>query len=211
MTRRKSLLISLTILIVPLGAAVLAFRGAGRWLVREDRLEPADTIVVLSGGMPARAEEAAAIFRQGYAHEVWVSRPAAPTAALGAMAIRYAGEEEYNREILIHRGVPEGDIRILPDEIFDTEQEVHEVSSLLARQEKKSAILVTSMPHTRRVRLLWGTLTPKNQTSIVRGSPDDRFDANRWWRNTHDMFSVVREMLGLLNARLGLPVRPPNW
>jgi hypothetical protein len=39
-------------------AVVMAGRGAGRWLGREDTLSSADVIVVLSGGMPYRAEEA---------------------------------------------------------------------------------------------------------------------------------------------------------
>ena len=68
------------------------------------------------------------------------------------MGVHYAGEEDYNREVLIHLGVPETNIRIFPHEITDTEQEVEEVTSLLAREGKTSAIIVTSMQRTRRVR-----------------------------------------------------------
>jgi uncharacterized SAM-binding protein YcdF (DUF218 family) len=212
MARRKFfLVISAAMAMILTGAGVFAFRGAGCWLVREDALRPADTIVVLSGSMPGRAEEAAEIYRHGYAHEVWVSRPTSPAAELARMGIRYEGEEEYNRQVLMDSGVPEGQIHIFPAEIANTEDEVEEVSSLLARGEKTTAIIVTSMPHTRRVRTLWQKLAEPNQWAIVRGAPQDRFDQTHWWRTTHDTFSVVREILGLLNVWTGLPDRPPGF
>jgi hypothetical protein len=64
--------------ILILVAGIAGFRNVGRWLVHEDALSPADAIFVLSGGTPWRAEEAARVFRRGYAPEVWVSRPASP-------------------------------------------------------------------------------------------------------------------------------------
>ena len=42
----------------------------------------------------------------------------------------------------------------------------------------------------------------------VHAAHDDPFDADHWWRNTRDVFSVVRETLGLVNAWAGLPVPP---
>jgi uncharacterized SAM-binding protein YcdF (DUF218 family) len=63
-------------------AVVIAARRVGRWLVREDTLSSADVIVVLSGSMPFRAEEAARLFQMGKAPEVWVSWPENPAVAL---------------------------------------------------------------------------------------------------------------------------------
>ena len=63
MTRAKLGLLALLILI----AAVVSFRGVGRWLTREDSLSQADVIFVLSGSMPYRAEEAAKVFAKGSA------------------------------------------------------------------------------------------------------------------------------------------------
>jgi uncharacterized SAM-binding protein YcdF (DUF218 family) len=191
-------------------AGVIVFRGAGRWLVREDTLGPAEAIVVLSGSMPARAEEAGRIFRMGYAHEVWVSRPLSPAAELDAMGIHYLGEEDFNRAILIHEGVPEADISIFPTPIVNTEQEVEEIIGQMRREQITSVMIVTSPQHTRRVRALWRKLAGNDLRLIVRGAPQDPFDSDHWWRNTHDTFSVVRESLGLLNAWLGLPVRPES-
>src|SRR5262249_19523356 len=54
---------------LPLGA-----HGLGRWLVVADPLGPARAVVVLSGRVPFRAIEAAAIYRGGLAPEVWLTK-----------------------------------------------------------------------------------------------------------------------------------------
>ncbi len=211
MARRKfSRIVALAVVLAVCTVTVIAFRGAGRWLVREDALAPADAIVVLSGSMPARAEEAARIFRMGYAHEVWVSRPNSPDQELESMGIHYLGEQDFNRAVLIHEGVPDAGVRIFPQQIANTEQEVTEISAQMQGEKKTSVIIVTSLQHTRRVRALWRKLAGENLRLIVRGASQDSFDADHWWRNTHDALSVVREILGLMNVWLGLPVRPES-
>jgi uncharacterized SAM-binding protein YcdF (DUF218 family) len=209
MARRHSFrFVALLIALVVCVVGVLAFRGAGRWLVREDALGPADVIVVLSGSMPARAEQAAELFRSGYAHEVWVSRPESPAAELESMGIHYLGEEDFNRAVLIHQGVPEVDVSIFPQPIVNTEQEIEEISAQMRRERKTTVMIVTSAQHTRRVRVLWRKLAGSDLRLIVRVAPQDSFDADHWWRNTHDALSVVREILGLSNAWTGLRVLP---
>ena len=73
---------------------------------------------------------------------------------------------------------------------------------------KTKVIIVTSPPHTRRVRTLWKRLAARQNQAIVRAAFEDPFDVDHWWCNTRDTFSVEREMMGLLNAWTGLPVRP---
>ncbi len=207
MARRYSRRIFALILLVALCVAgVIAFRGVGRWLIREDALAPADVIAVLSGGMPWRAEEAARIFRLGDAREVWVTQPEAPRGELASMGVQYFGEDYFNRQVLIHSGVPEAAVRALPDPIIDTQDEVQEISREMRREGETSVIIVTSPQHTRRVKTLWRKLVGDNPRAIVRAAPQDPFDADRWWRNTQDTFSVARELMGLTNAWLGFPV-----
>ena len=54
--------------------AAFALMEAGAWLVLEDPLQPADAIVVLGGGAPFRAMEAAKLYNQGWAHQVWLTQ-----------------------------------------------------------------------------------------------------------------------------------------
>ncbi len=207
MARRRSLEIAgLICLLAIIVLGVIIFRGAGRWLVRPDPLSSADAMAVLSGGMPARAEEAARIYALGDAPKIWLSHPANHQDVLDAMGIPYLGEDHYSREILIRDGVPPAAILVLPKPIVDTHDEILEIASELRAEGKSSVIIVTSPQHTRRVKRLWRKLVGENLHAIVRGSPQDPFDADHWWRETDDVDSVVREMMGLLNAHLNFPV-----
>jgi uncharacterized SAM-binding protein YcdF (DUF218 family) len=195
------------ILLIGVGA-VAVFRHAGRWLVCEDALSRADVIVVLSGGLPYRADEGAKVFAMGYAPEVWVSRPESPAGDLEKRGVHYVGEEEYDREILVYAGVPQAAVRILPDPVVNTEQEVQEIGREMRRGGKTKVIIVTSPQHTRRVKALWKNLVGEPPNALVHGAPEDPFDPNHWWGNTRDILSVVRETLGLMNVWAGLPVPP---
>ena len=189
-------------------AAAVVFRGAGRWLDREDPLSHADVIFVVGGAMPQRALEAAKVFGMGYAPEVWLSRPDNPSDDLAKLGIHFVGEEDYNRQILIHQGVPEAAIHILPEPVVNTEEELQEVGREMRQEGKKTIILVTSPQHARRVWTLWQRLVGSDPRAMVHGAHDDPFDADHWWRNTRDVMSVVHETLGLVNAWMGLPVPP---
>jgi uncharacterized SAM-binding protein YcdF (DUF218 family) len=203
----KLRLLGLFILLLAIFVLV-AFRHTGRWLTLDEPLSKADAIFVLSGGLPYRAEESGKVFASGYAPEVWVSRPESPVSRMEKLGVHFVGEEEYNREILIHQGVPEAAIHVLPDTVINTEQVVDEAAREMRRQKKTRIIIVTSPQHTRRVKALWKTLVGDNLTMTVHAAQDDPFDADHWWRNTRDIFSVVRETLGLINVWTGLPVPP---
>jgi uncharacterized SAM-binding protein YcdF (DUF218 family) len=206
--RKSRRTIAAALLVLLALAGVIAFRGIGRWLVVEDPLDRSDAIVVLSGGLPYRAMEAAKIFHQGIAPQVWLTQPANTSDVLSKMSIPFEGEEGYSRSVLIYEGVPDSDIRILTPVIVNTEDEERTIIAEMQATHASRVILVTSPPHTRRVRTLWRHLAPAGLTLIVRGASEDEYDADHWWRTTRDALSVMRETLGLLNAWAGLPVRP---
>jgi uncharacterized SAM-binding protein YcdF (DUF218 family) len=202
---RRAVLIILAALLV---AGVAATRELGRWLVVQDPLERSGAIVVLSGGMPYRAMEGAKIYMEGIAPQVWLTRSLGPP-ELEELQIDYESEETYNRKILISEGVPDSAIRVLDPIITNTVDEERAVFAEMRRSGVGRVIIVTSPPHTRRVRTLWRKLAPSGLEAIVRASSTDHYDANHWWRNTRDALDVVREVLGLLNAWAGLPLKPP--
>jgi uncharacterized SAM-binding protein YcdF (DUF218 family) len=191
---------------VLLGLAFFFF--VGRWLVAEDPLVKARAIAVLSGRMPLRAIEAAKLYREGYAPEIWLTRSTEPAATLAEMGIPFAGEDYYNARILIHEGVPPGAIRILEPPIVNTADEIKAIAGALESEKDHSVILVTTKAHTRRAGLLWRRLVAGRGRAIVRAASGDPFDPRHWWRTTSDALDVVREVLGLMNAWAGLPLRP---
>jgi uncharacterized SAM-binding protein YcdF (DUF218 family) len=200
-------LIAGVILLIFAGPLIVFF-GIGRWLVVDDPLVHADVIVVLSGRLPERAMEAARLYRAGYADQVWISPPLSPAEDLKAMHIAFIGEDFYNEKVLIAMGVPPDSIRILEHPDVNTEAEVRQVSENLRSSQLHSAIIVTSKPHTRRVRTIWRKLVGAEPHLIVRYPRDDAYDGAHWWRHTRDGLDVMRETLGLLNAWAGFPARP---
>ena len=193
---------------VALLLTVIIFLNVGHWLVSEDQLEKAQAIAVLSGRMPLRAIEAAKLYRKGYARKVWLTRSAEPAQSLEPMGISFVGEDFYNTRVLIHEGVPPDAIRVLDPPIVNTADEITAISDALREEQGQSVILVTNKVHTRRTRILWRNLAAGKGKAIVRGVSDDPFNASRWWKNTTDALDVVREVLGILNAWAGLPLRP---
>lgn len=182
------------------------FFGVGRWLVVEDPLEKARAIAVLSGRMPLRAIEAAKLYRQGYAPEVWLTHSSEPGENLKRMGISFAGEDYYNARVLVHEGVPPEAIHVLEPPVVNTADEIKVLAAMLAPEKDRTVILVTTKPHTRRARLLWRRLAAGQGRAIVRASSDDSFDPKHWWRTTNDALDVLREVLGLVNAWAGLPL-----
>jgi uncharacterized SAM-binding protein YcdF (DUF218 family) len=186
----------------------VVFFGVGRWLVVEDPLVKAHAIVVLSGAMPLRAVEAAKLYREGYAPEIWLTHSAEPGETLEEMGISFAGEDHYNKLVLIHEGVPPEAIHLLDPPIVNTVDEIKAAAAALAREKGEAVIIVTTKAHTRRVRLLWRRLAAGPGRAIVRAASGDSFDPRHWWRSTSGALDVVREALGLLNAWAGLPLHP---
>jgi uncharacterized SAM-binding protein YcdF (DUF218 family) len=193
-----------------LAASVAGFFGVGRWLTVEDSLEKTAAIAVLSGSMPLRAIEAAKLYREGYAPEVWLTHSTEPGETLKKMGIPFAGEDFYAARILMHEGVPEAAIHVLDPPIVNTVDEIRVISKALDGAKNHSVIIVTTKAHTRRTRLLWRRLASGHGRAIVRAASSDPFDPGRWWRTTSDALDVVREILGLLNAWAGLPLRPAH-
>ncbi len=156
--------------------ALVIFFGVGRWLVVEDPLVKARAIVVLSGAMPLRAIEAAKLYREGYAPEIWLTHSTEPAETLEEMGILFSGEDYYNARVLIHEGVPPEAIHVLEPPIVNTADEIRVVAASLTRGKGGTVIFVTTKAHTRRVRLLWRRLAPGQDRAIVRAASGDPFD-----------------------------------
>jgi uncharacterized SAM-binding protein YcdF (DUF218 family) len=189
-------------------AALWIFLHLGTWLVVQDPLTPAEVIVVLSGHMPYRAMEAARLYNEKAAPQVWVTQPVGPAEQLAEMHIPFVGEDFYSQRVLMARNVPALSIRILPDPSANTAEEIEEIGRQARENNLHTVVIVTSAPHTRRVRTIWKRLVGDSPQLIVRHPLDDPFNAPRWWRNTQDALDVVREWLGLANAWAGFPAKP---
>jgi uncharacterized SAM-binding protein YcdF (DUF218 family) len=187
---------------------VVVFLRVGNWLVVQDPLEQSGVIVVLSGQMPERAREAAGIFQQKFAPEVWITRSDDdPTEELRQLGIAYVGEAFYDEKILMQLGVPPESIRVMDQASSNTKDEINKIGALARSEGLHRVIVVTSKAHTRRVRLIWRKLLGRDPALIVRYASSDPYDGSHWWRHTQDSLDVLRETMGLLNAWAGFPLQ----
>jgi uncharacterized SAM-binding protein YcdF (DUF218 family) len=184
--------------------------GVGEWLMVEDPLEPATAVVVLSGRTPFRAMEAASIYRQGLAPEVWLTKEVVrpEEQALGRLGVAVVREEAYNREALERLGVKPEAIRVLGAGVWNTVDEVRLIAGELGHAAGDRVIIVTSKAHSRRVRATWSAIVGTSPRAIIRYAGEEPYDARVWWRNTRDALDVSREVFGLVNVWAGFPVRP---
>lgn len=190
-------------------ALVLWVPNLGAWLIIQDPLQTADAIVVLGGNLPFRSQEAASLYRQGWASQVWITAPesAAETEAIKNLGLSSVPEQQLSRRVLEHFGVPANAIRTLSAEAVNTVYEMQLVSHELHATGRHRVILVTSKAHTRRVRAAWKALAAPGQQCVVRHIDRDVFDANHWWRSDRDRQIVAHEAGGLLYLWLTHPIR----
>lgn len=206
----RRLLNVLVVLAVLTGVAFWALRNVGRWLVVNDTLQPARAIVVLSGLVPFRAMEAADIYRQGWAPEVWLLNDSegASGEAFAHLGIHHISEAEYDQQVLERLGVPEKAIRVLEPPTTNTVDEEQHIAAELRRVGGDKVILVTSPLHTRRTKTVWHIVAGDHPDVIVRHDTSEPTDPAHWWRTTPDVQAVVYELLGLINALLGFAAKP---
>src|SRR5260370_9181920 len=92
---------------VILALCVLGIIQIGYWLMVEDPLQPARAVVVLGGQVPFRAIEAARIYQQGLAPEVWRTRgPSSAEPAFKRLVAAYALEATNMRPVRERMDVP---------------------------------------------------------------------------------------------------------
>ncbi len=193
--------------LLALAAGFALMLGVGHWVVKEDSLQKANAIAVLSGNFPARALEAASLYRSGYAGEIWLTHPGAQSEALAEMGIHFPGEADFNYQVLRRQGVPAKAIHVLDAPIINTSDELEVISRALQQKKNASVIVVTNKAHTRRVHELWNKFDSARGKIIVHAIANDDFQPSAWWTRTGDTHQVIHEILGMINVWAGLPMQ----
>jgi uncharacterized SAM-binding protein YcdF (DUF218 family) len=196
------------LLIAALG--IYALRHLGEWLELDEPLQPAKAIVVMGGGIPFRAIEAANLYKAKWAGEVWITQGAINSASilLARIGIPQGTEEDTNELILEKLGVPTDAIHLIPERVQNSVAEEKAILHYAGNSLRVPLILVSSKYHTRRLRVIWDKVNGKDAPLIVRYAPEEPYDAARWWSNTSDALSTFKELFGILNAKAGFPIEP---
>ena len=181
----------------------------GNWLVREDPIHQVDAIAVLSGSFPQRAEEAAELYRCGYAPEIWLTRPVKRSALIQFGEPVKSTEAMRNFELLRFLGVPQRAIHVLETPVVNTADEMNAIDSGLKETGDSSVIIVTNKAHTRRVFSLWDKYHFGEGDVLVHAVSDDSFAPSHWWKSRSSRWQGIHELLGMLDLWAGLPVHRP--
>ncbi len=189
-------------------AGASAFFEAGRFLAREDPLQPADAIFVFAGSRAERPLEAADLYLAGYAPRIVLTKAVLEEAAVREAERRGAvvpNDLDVHRALLVSVGVPAEAVLVTETVHDNTADEARTLRSLALAHGWTRVILVTSRYHLRRAalasrRALQGTAV----TVIRRGTRYDRSTPDRWWRSRADIRWLVSEIPRVVAYAVGL-------
>jgi uncharacterized SAM-binding protein YcdF (DUF218 family) len=188
-------------------ATIAAIPYAGRFLVIDEPLEPADAILILAGPRTVRWLEGVDLYRSRLAPQVVIS-PGIVEAAevqLRARGIRYPAEADLATDAMVQLGVPAAAISRLPGSVDNTADEAAQMRTLALARGWKRLIVVTSKYHTRRTRFAFAREFRGTDIRVqVRGSRYDGASPDDWWKHRSDLRYVVSELQKLVAYQLGL-------
>jgi len=148
--------------------------GAGFYLSPQNKLVPADAIVVISGGeTDLRVKEGTKLFQQGWAGLLIMSG-----------AARDAGESnaEAMKRLAIGLDVPADKI-LVEKEARNTVDNAVYTRELMSDHQIKSIILVTSPYHQRRAFIVFSHYLDGQVSIINHSAADSAWRKNGWWNN----------------------------
>lgn len=155
----------------------------------DDRLEPADAILVLSGDAEReRLDTALALARRGLAERIVVLTGTPPSFYDESSVIRaYAGRT----------GIAPGRVIVI-GQAHSTLDDARITAGVMRAHGWSRAIIVTAPYHTRRARWVfrrvWG---PLGLSVAVHPASGPAFDPGRWWADQHSAEAVALEYVKL--------------
>lgn len=205
-----SRLMALLVLCGLAGVIYLAWQpllqAAARFWIVQDRIEPADAIIVIGDDdfTADRAMEAAALFRAGWAPQVVAS---------GRMLRPYMSVADLMARDLESRGVAASAIVRFSHRANDTLEEAEALRVLVAQKGWRRILLVTSNYHTRRARYIFRKVLPGSVSLEVASASDSGFEPATWWESRQGRKTFFMETVGYLVAVWELrhqQIRPPS-
>lgn len=204
---KRKFLIWIALAILFLLPAILLVPRMGTYLVRQDKLEKADAMVILMGNIPDRALETYDLYEMGYASEIII-----------VMANRYGidvfrkrgipldGQTSITQKVLIGLGVPDSIVTILPGDAKSTQDEALEVRNYVEKiPDLDTLILVTSSYHSRRAAFTFEKeLSHLDRPTVLISCPSKYtgFHSEIWWKDRESAKLVFFEYLKLTNMLL---------
>lgn len=166
--RRLAVTLSLVATII-----IAGIFGAGWFIAPQDDLKRADAIIVVSGGdTDKRTDEGVRLWKDNWAPKLIFSGAAADQGTSNAAVMRVRA---------VSRGVPL-DATIVEERSTTTRENAEFLEPIVQAQNIKSAILVSSPYHTRRVKVTFEKVYGPGYRFITHPAKDSRWSRSSWWK-----------------------------
>jgi uncharacterized SAM-binding protein YcdF (DUF218 family) len=187
-----------SIVISPLRLRIL--RAAGWVLIVNDRVEPADAIVVMVDADGAGVLEAADLVHSGVATRVAVfGEPpdAVVESEFGRRGVAY--ENAAARSVRHLRALGVDTVDLIPTYVAGSEEEGPVLARWCDQHGFRSIVVVTTSDHSRRVRRMLHRSMKGHRTRVMAHSAHySFFDPDRWWQSRRGLRTEVVELEKLL-------------
>ncbi|WP_341348331.1 YdcF family protein [Paenibacillus sp. FSL H3-0469] len=184
--RRKRILF----LYLPLLLIVLLLLCAGRFLPVSESPKQADVIIILSGG-GGRVEQGVKLYKEGYAPQLLLSNAKEITGPAGDM-----------RETALSLGIPESAI-LTEDAAESTYQNAQLTLPIMKQHGFKSAIVVSSDFHMRRVKFIFDHVYKKSGIELTYIGADSGYNAKAWWSDRYSRETTFNEYIKMIGNAFG--------
>lgn len=168
-------------------------RTIPHWLIKEDKLEKADALIVLSGNSFDRGNKAVQLYNRGLAPIVIC--PGGNPAYEFEILDMHITEAEAAKINLVRQGIPANAI-VLLNAGTSTAEEAALIADYLKNKNYRKVILLTSLYHTRRAKKVFSKyLQNSNIKLMVCGAKSSRFDVWNWWKTEDGLIAMNNELL----------------
>jgi hypothetical protein len=201
-----ALLVTASIVISPIRHLIL--RTAGWALVVNDRVEPADAIVVTVDAQAAGVLEAADLVHDGVAVRVAVFGES-PDAVVEKEFIRrgVAYENAAARSVRYLHALGVDNVELISPYVAGSEAAAPVLASWCDQHRFQAIILVTTSDHSRRVRrMVHRSIKGHSTTIMIRTAHYSFFDPDRWWQSRRGVRTEVVELEKLLSDIVRHPI-----
>jgi len=187
-------LLKIVLLIAFIAAVMFLSHGflltkTGEFLVKKDKMKPADVIVILAGE-DERVPYGVRLLKEGWARKERVIMAGGPV----VWKHSWASLMKEHAESL---GLPARNI-LLEDKGRTTEEDAFAVRDMLKKYGYQSIVLVTSPYHSRRASLIFDKALGKDIQILNAPVEESWFRAHDWWKRKRDRSRVLEEYAKLL-------------
>jgi len=174
-------------------------RAAGRVLVVDEPVGPADVIVVPAWAGAAGAIDASDLIQRGIANRVALL-PEAPEPAEQELARRGVSFGDQNAALVqLLRSLKVENVEVIPDPAAGTEAEGQVLLAWCEQHQFRSILVVSSPDHSRRVgRVIRRAMRGHPTKVMIRSARYSSFDPDRWWTTRDGMRTEIVELEKLL-------------